>query len=194
MLKKDDLCFHLRSGLVGTSLQKTSNPRFRMAAVLVIIHYSHKIPHVIMIKRNQKLRAHRGEIAFPGGVFSNQDRSLNDTAIRETREELGLEFKERSIIGRLHSVRTLTSNYCIVPFVTVQDRILEPQILIDEVEKLIDAPLIDLLLTVQIDLEHRNASHDALYRFTHGNEIIWGATARVLKQLYDCLPLDQIKR
>jgi 8-oxo-dGTP pyrophosphatase MutT (NUDIX family) len=171
MLKKDD----------------TRNPRFRMAAVLVIIHYAHRIPYIIMTKRNQELRAHSSEIAFPGGMFSKQDKSLKDTAIRETREEIGLDFEERSIIGRLHSVRTLTSNYCIIPFVTVQERISEPQILIDEVEKLIDAPLIDLLLTAKIDLDHRNSSHDMLYRFTYGNEIIWGATARILKQLYDCL-------
>ena len=192
MLKKADICFHLQPGLVDKPLQKTSNPRFRMAAVLVIIHYTHRIPHVIMTKRNQQLRAHSGEIAFPGGVFSKQDRSLKDTAIRETREELGLDFKEGSIIGRLHSVRTLTWNYCVVPFVTVQDRISEPQILIDEVEKLIDAPLIDLLLTAKIDLEHRNASHDKLYRFTYGNEIIWGATAKILKQVYDRLPMDHV--
>jgi ADP-ribose pyrophosphatase YjhB (NUDIX family) len=64
---------------------------------------------------------HKGEIAFPGGEFSKQDKSLSDTATRETREEIGLIIKHKDILGSLQSVRTLTSNFCIIPFVTGQD-------------------------------------------------------------------------
>jgi len=158
-----------------------------MAAVLLIIHYSQTSPRIVLTKRNSTLKKHKGEIAFPGGAFSKQDKSLYDTATRETREEIGLIIEQKDILGSLQSVRTLTSNFFIIPFVTIQERILEPQILINEVQEVIDAPLFDLLDTQKIDLEHQAMSTKSLYEFTFGNEVIWGATARILKELHDCL-------
>jgi 8-oxo-dGTP pyrophosphatase MutT (NUDIX family) len=131
---------------------------------------------------------HKGEIAFPGGAFSEQDKSLHETAIRETREEIGVIIKQTDILGSLQLVRTLTSNFNIIPFVTLQEKILETRILSNEVQRIVDAPLFDLLDTLEIDRVHP-MSRENLYRFTYENEIIWGATARILKQLYDCLTL-----
>ncbi|HET7147563.1 MAG TPA: CoA pyrophosphatase [Candidatus Nitrosopolaris sp.] len=158
-----------------------------MSAVLVIIHYNQSSPRILLTKRNSTLKTHKGEIAFPGGAFSNQDLSLYDTAARETREEIGLIIEQKDILGSLQSVRTLTSNFIIIPFVTIQERIVEPQILINEVEALIDAPLFDLLSTQKIDSEHQAMSTKDLYEFRYEDEVIWGATARILKELHDCL-------
>jgi hypothetical protein len=91
----------------------------------------------------------------------------------------------------LQLVRTLTSNFHIIPFVTLQDKIFETRILINEVQRIIDAPFFDLLYTLKIDLGHQTMSTESLYRFNYENEIIWGATARILKQLYDCLTLKR---
>lgn len=187
MLNKEDLNFSLRQILSQWPSQLTSSPPLRMAAVLVIIHYAQSSPRILLTKRNSTLKTHKGEIAFPGGTFSKQDKSLCDTATRETREEIGLIIEQKDILGSLQSVRTLTSNFVIIPFVTVQERILEPQILISEVQEVIDAPLFDLLDTQKIDLEHQAMSTKSLYEFTYGNEVIWGATARILKELHDCL-------
>ena len=187
MLNKEDLNFSLRQILSQWPSQLTSSPPLRMAAVLVIIHYAQSSPRILLTKRNSTLKTHKGEIAFPGGAFSKQDKSFCDTATRETREEIGLIIEQKDILGSLQSVRTLTSNFVIIPFVTVQERILEPQILISEVQEVIDAPLFDLLDTQKIDLEHQAMSTKSLYEFTYGNEVIWGATARILKELHDCL-------
>lgn len=186
-LNKYNLNFSLKPILSEWPWHLTSIPPYRMASVLVIIHYTNASPHILLTKRNPVLKTHKGEIAFPGGAFSKQDKSLCETAIRETREEIGVIIKQKDILGNLQSVRTLTSNFYIVPFVTLQDKILETQILISEVQKVIDAPLFDLLHTIKIDLEHRDMSTISLYKFTYEDEIIWGATARILKQLYDCL-------
>jgi 8-oxo-dGTP pyrophosphatase MutT (NUDIX family) len=158
-----------------------------MAAVLVIIHFTRTSPRILLTKRNSALKMHKGEISFPGGAFSKKDKSLYDTAIRETREEIGLIIERKDVLGSLQSVRTLTSNFCIVPFVTLQDKILEPQILINEVQEVVDAPFFDLLDTLKIDLDHQALSTSSLYKFTYGNEVIWGATAKIIKQLHDCL-------
>jgi 8-oxo-dGTP pyrophosphatase MutT (NUDIX family) len=160
---------------------------FRVAAVLVIIHYGKIIPHIILTKRSSNLRSHANEISFPGGKYVKEDKSLIETAIRETKEEIGIDIMRRDIIGRLERVKTLTSNFIIMPFVTLQDRISEPKIYVDEIEKVIDVPLMEVLETIAPDIDHYNLSVTEVYKFTYENEVIWGATARILKQLYDCL-------
>jgi 8-oxo-dGTP pyrophosphatase MutT (NUDIX family) len=168
-------------------LHMTYLPPLKMAAVLVIIHYTKLSPRILLTKRNSTLKMHKGEMAFPGGQFSKPDRSLYDTAARETREEIGVIIEQKDILGSLQSVQTLTSNFCIVPFVTLQEKIPEPQTLINEVQETIDVPLFDLLETLEIDREHQALSTNRLYKFNYRNEVIWGATARIIKQLHDCL-------
>jgi 8-oxo-dGTP pyrophosphatase MutT (NUDIX family) len=128
-----------------------SIPFRRLAAVLVIIHYNdndeknnnNKIPHILLTKRSSTITAHANEVSFPGGSFDKaSDASLADTAIRETKEEIDLHFQKSDLIGHLPVVRTLTSNFIIYPFVTLQDKTLIPTILTDEVQDIIDAPLL----------------------------------------------------
>ena len=189
MLNKDALNITLQPILSKQEPYFTCIGTLRIAAVLVIIHYTNGSPYILLTKRNSTLKMHKGEIAFPGGAFSEQDKSLRVTAIRETREEIGLIIKQKDILGSLQVVRTLTSNFNIIPFVTLQKKIVETRILINEVQRIVDAPFFDLLNTLEIDLGHPTMSKESLYRFTYENEIIWGATARILKQLYDCLTL-----
>jgi 8-oxo-dGTP pyrophosphatase MutT (NUDIX family) len=166
-----------------------------LAAVLVIIHYNNKHnkegPHILLTKRSSRLRSHSSEISFPGGKHIKDDRSLDDTAIRETKEELGLYIRPSDIIGRLKIVKTLTSNFIIVPYVTLQDKLPRPIIFADEVEKVLDVPLLEILSTMSSDTDHHHLSIKEVYKFTYGNEVVWGATARILKQLYDCLFQDR---
>jgi 8-oxo-dGTP pyrophosphatase MutT (NUDIX family) len=188
-----------------------SVPFRRVAAVLVIIHYNddnnennnennidennhdNKIPHILLTKRSSTITAHANEVSFPGGSFDKaSDASLADTAIRETKEEINLHFQKSDLIGHLPVVRTLTSNFIIYPFVTLQDKTLIPTILTDEVQDIIDAPLLETLQTMDKDnyyhhQHHHDSSLEDVYKFTYRSEIIWGATARILKQLYDCL-------
>jgi 8-oxo-dGTP pyrophosphatase MutT (NUDIX family) len=175
-----------------------SIPFRRLAAVLVIIHYNdndeknnNKIPHILLTKRSSTITAHANEVSFPGGSFDKaSDASLADTAIRETKEEIDLHFQKSDLIGHLPVVRTLTSNFIIYPFVTLQDKTLIPTILTDEVQDIIDAPLLETLQTMDKDnyyCYNHNSSLEDVYKFSYRSEIIWGATARILKQLYDCL-------
>jgi 8-oxo-dGTP pyrophosphatase MutT (NUDIX family) len=160
----------------------------RTAAVLIIIHSKNHIPHIILTRRSSMLRSHSGEISFPGGQYSpEEDLDLLDTALRETKEELGLGFRPENIQGRLNSVNTLTSNFTIVPFITLRKRIPEPSIFTNEVECIVDIPLQPTLATYQPDFEHYHISRQDVYKFMYRGVVIWGATARILKQLYACL-------
>jgi 8-oxo-dGTP pyrophosphatase MutT (NUDIX family) len=160
------------------------------AAILVIIHCKDATPHTLLTKRSSQVRSHTGEISFPGGTYSNMfDSDLLDTALRETREEVGLYFRAEDILGRLETVHTLTSNFTIVPFITLQTKIPEPKIFTNEVESIIDVPLQETLATCQPDLDHYHISQKEVYKFIHQETVIWGATARILKQLHNYLKL-----
>ena len=124
----------------------------RTAAVLIILHSKNHIPHIILTKRSSMLNSHSGEISFPGGQYSpEEDLDLLDTALRETKEEVGLRFRPENIQGRLNSVNTLTSNFTIVPFITLRQRLPEPNLFINEVECIEDIPLLPTLATYQPD-------------------------------------------
>jgi 8-oxo-dGTP pyrophosphatase MutT (NUDIX family) len=152
----------------------------------VIIHYHGDSPYIFLTKRSTSLRTHRGEISFPGGRFVEQDRNLLSTALRETEEEIGISFKPEQVIGSLRSVRTMTSNHFIVPFLTIQQSLPEHRLAPSEVEAVVDAPLIETLKTIAPDVEHYRLSKQAV-KFTYDGNMIWGATARIMNQLYDLL-------
>ena len=159
------------------------------AAVLIIIHFRDEIlmPRFILTRRSANLKTHKREISFPGGRLSREDDGdLLRTALRETKEEIGLQFSRQDILGALRPVNTMTSNHFIVPFVTVQDNLAEHKLSAEEVEQIIDAPLLETLQSMASDLAHRSLGKDA-WKFVHDGSIIWGATARILKQLYDAL-------
>ncbi len=130
------------------------------------------------------MKNHAGEISFPGGIFMDKDVEMLVTALREISEEIGIKLKREQIIGYLDTERTLTSSYIIYPYVALMDSL--PKIIHTnyEVEKILDAPLIPLLKSRESDLNRqRQYSDPHLPKFTYKNEVIWGATARILDQL-----------
>jgi 8-oxo-dGTP pyrophosphatase MutT (NUDIX family) len=187
-LRKIDILSLLTPAVSGQAHLPDKEPAATPSAVLVIIHYHDNFdkPRIFLTKRSANLKTHRGEISFPGGTFVNEDVTLLSTALRETEEEIGISFRPEQVIGSLRPVRTMTSNHFIVPFVTVQENIREHRISPVEVEALFDAPLLETLETIEPDIEHYGLASDA-YRFSYNGNIIWGATARIMKQLYDLL-------
>jgi len=158
--------------------------RFKFAAVMIPIHFTNGNPNVILIKRTKLVKNHAGEISFPGGIFMDKDVEMLVTALREISEEIGIKLKREQIIGYLDTERTLTSSYIIYPYVALMDSL--PKIINTnyEVEKILDAPLIPLLKSRESDLNRqRQYSDPHLPKFTFKNEVIWGATARILDQL-----------
>jgi len=186
LLRKEEILSLLRPALADRPYLPADAASATPAAVLVIIHYHNSRPHVFLTKRSSTLKSHRGEISFPGGRFVESDGTLLATALRETEEEVGIAFTPDQVAGSLRAVRTMTSNHFIVPFVTIQDMLPRHRIAAGEVEAVIDAPLIETLKSIEPDTEHYRLAKDA-FKFTHGSNVIWGATARILKQMHDLL-------
>jgi len=158
--------------------------RYRLASVLVVIYG--KEPIVVMTEKPKHMKFHAGEISFPGGKLDNNDSDLLETALRETSEEIGLTITRDQVIGQLEPVITLNSGFLILPFVSVIDKI--PTLAANaEVEKIFHIPLEPFLKTMAND---PNPSHNIIqemYTFEYQNQIVWGASARILKQLQNQL-------
>ncbi len=155
-------------------------PKTKLAAVMIIIYETE--PTIIMTARPKTMNHHAGEISFPGGRWHQEDRDLLVTAIRETREEIGIDIARDQVIGQLKPVTTLNSGFTIAPFITIWDKIppLTPN---SEIESILRIPLIPLLKTIEDDKDPTHKSIQEMYTFTFQNHLIWGASARMLKQM-----------
>ena len=108
--------------------------------------------------------------------------TTQQTAIRETKEETGITISRKQIIGQLKPVTTLDSGFTILPFVCILNEIneLTPN---SEVEEFLKIPLVSFLQTLTNDLDPEHNSIHEMYVLTFENNIIWGASARMLKQI-----------
>jgi len=135
-----------------------------------------------MTKKANTLKVHAGEIAFPGGKWCEKDQDLLETAIRETKEELCLEVSKEHVIGQLDSVITLNSKYRITPFIAILDTV--PSLTANsEVESILHIPLALFLNTMDEDVLPEHRSIKEMYTFTFEKHNVWGASARMLKQI-----------
>jgi 8-oxo-dGTP pyrophosphatase MutT (NUDIX family) len=159
----------------------------KQSGVLVIIHFNHEYtPTIIFTKRSSNLRNHAGEISFPGGRVSDQDHSMIETALRETYEEIGLSIQKEKIIGSLAPTNTYTTKILIYPFIVILSKISIPFKPNEEVEQVIEIPLEVLRNKITIDEEH-SSSDNKMFKFNVDGYLIWGATARILKNLLDLI-------
>ncbi|HJM25136.1 MAG TPA: CoA pyrophosphatase [Nitrosopumilus sp.] len=154
--------------------------KYRLASVLVIIYGDD--PIVVMTEKPKHLKFHAGEISFPGGKFDDSDDDLLETALRETSEEIGITITRDQVIGQLDSVITLNSGFLIFPFVAVLEKI-PPLSANAEVEKIFHIPLNSFLKTVVKDPDPTHNIIQEMFTFEYQNQIVWGASARILKQI-----------
>lgn len=158
--------------------------KYRLASILVVIYGEE--PIVIMTEKPKHMKFHAGEISFPGGKLDANDSDLLQTALRETSEEIGLTISKEQVIGQLEPVITLNSGFLILPFVSVVDKI--PKLSANcEVEKIFHIPLEPFLKTEKRDPDPSHNLIQEMYTFEYQNQIVWGASARILKQIQDCL-------
>jgi 8-oxo-dGTP pyrophosphatase MutT (NUDIX family) len=179
----DDLKSTLSSPI---SPKLESDEKYRLASVLVVIYGEN--PIVVMTEKPKHMKFHAGEISFPGGKFDANDSDLLETALRETSEEIGLTITRDQVIGQLESVITLNSGFLIAPFVSVIDEI-PPLSANSEVEQIFHIPLESFLKTMAPDPDPSHNIIQEMYTFEYQNQIVWGASARILKQIQNSFVL-----
>lgn len=154
------------------------------AAVMALLYPHREQLHLVFMKRNAYDGPHSAQVSFPGGAREAGDQSLAETALRETREELGIREHIR-ILGAFTPLHIPVSNFMVHPFVgwTGKRPAFQPDA--SEVQYLIESPLNDLLHPTAVAhdyWEHHGRSIRAPY-YKVKEEKIWGATAMMLCEL-----------
>jgi 8-oxo-dGTP pyrophosphatase MutT (NUDIX family) len=164
--------------------------RVRQSAVLFILHPNEKGElSTYFIQRPSTMRSHAGQIGFPGGKFELSDPSFEYTAIRECKEEIGIQPGLVQVIGRLTSLYIPVSHFLIHPVVATLKA--EPSIELskDEVADFFQIPIAEFLKpesrsTKQIETVTGSLEVPC---FKIDNRIIWGATAMIISEFIDLI-------
>ena len=158
---------------------------FKPAAVLVPIHERAGEHYLTLIERAATLRSHGGEISFPGGNVTAEDKDTLAAALRECEEEIGIDPAKVQIIGQLDEV-TVASGYLVTPFVGIVMSPFQMSPNKEEVSSVISVPVSALLHPNCFTTELRgDIRPHIIYHFRYEGLDIWGATARILKQLLE---------
>jgi 8-oxo-dGTP pyrophosphatase MutT (NUDIX family) len=156
----------------------------RESAVLVPLFVRGGEPHVLFTKRPETLRAHPGQISFPGGSRDAEDASLLHTALREMQEELGVSPQVVQVLGTLDEIPT-TTGYRILPFVGAIPHDVRYVPNVAEIALVIEVSFSHLLAPSRWRTEKRTwmGREVDIHSFDFGEHVIWGATARILHNL-----------
>lgn len=157
------------------------------AAVLFPI-VLHDQPTVLLTQRTAHLRDHPGQISFPGGRVEPEDPSPIHTALREAQEEIGLPAEQVEVVGYLPEYRTGTG-FRVIPVVAF---VRPPVVAVPdpfEVADVFEVPLTFLLdpLNHQRQSMHYRGRQREFYAMPYGERFIWGATAGMIRSLYERL-------
>jgi 8-oxo-dGTP pyrophosphatase MutT (NUDIX family) len=189
---------HINIGAVKEELEQMLSQREKQyiniasrkpSAVLIPIYQKRGHYYIIFIRRTETVKTHKGQISFPGGARDVNDRTLLHTAIRESREEIGLYMKDIEVIGELDDEITTTSNYVVTPFVAMIPWPYRFKKNEDEVAEIMEVPIKVLLEKgcLKSNNETLNGKPIDSYTYYYQGKVIWGATARILKKLLDII-------
>jgi len=158
------------------------------AAVLVALIERPDGLTTLFTQRTNNLANHPGQISFPGGHADPVDASLEDTALREAWEEVGLERELVRIVGRLDQYRTRTG-FAVTPVVGLIKPPIKTCADPYEVAEIFEVPLVFLMDTAnhkRHSCDYQGASRH-FYAISYNNRFIWGATAGMLINMFDIL-------
>ena len=152
-----------------------------VAAVLVPIVAHAGGLTVLFTKRTPHLKAHSGQVSFPGGRAEPEDPSLEYTALREAQEEIGLPMDRVEVLARLPEYLTRTG-FRVTPVVGVLTPPLELVPDAREVDEVFEVPLAFILDPANHRRESRQIGERlaSYYVIEHHGRVIWGATAGML--------------
>lgn len=170
--------------------QKENIKNAKQAAVLALLYpCENNITHLVLILRKTYKGVHSAQVGFPGGKVEETDVNLEQTALREAHEEVGVNPNTISVLKQLTSVYIPPSNYNVQPFLGVTD--ITPTFIKEEeeVEDILEIRLSDFL-------DDKNVTTKAIKKgeqiinvpaFDLGEHLVWGATAMMLNEIKQLL-------
>jgi 8-oxo-dGTP pyrophosphatase MutT (NUDIX family) len=162
------------------------NPGHVKSAVMIVLWPEYGSIRCLLIRRPVYPGVHSGQVAFPGGKYEKEDGDLLRTAIRETKEEIGVTVSESEVAGALSPLYIPVSNYLVYPFVSVLN--VRPSVVPNEkeVERVLDFELKRLSGKEQVkekDMQIREGKSVKVPYYEVDDFVIWGATAMIISEL-----------
>ncbi len=162
-------------------------PRLRPAAVLIPIVIGPAGPSLLLTRRAETLRRQPGDISFPGGAVDPSDETPLAAALRESREEVGLDSEAVTLLGQMDERGTVTG-FRITPFVGA---ILGPYVFKPnhEVGELLKVPIATLSDPAALSVETRRV-HGLprdVYHYRYREHDIWGITGQLVKDFLELI-------
>ena len=148
--------------------------------------------HLVLIVRNAYNGVHSSQIAFPGGKYEISDVNFEETALRETEEEVGVSSEKIEIVKHFTPMYIPPSNFLVHPFLGIAKEELSFFPDIREVADIIELPLSVFLndeIIIETTLSTSYAANVLVPAFNIQNHIVWGATAMILSELREVLKI-----
>jgi 8-oxo-dGTP pyrophosphatase MutT (NUDIX family) len=169
---------------------KIENPR--IAAVMMLFYPKEGKTHLVLIVRNAYKGVHSSQIAFPGGKYEITDADYQQTALRETHEEVGIAPENIEVIKQFTPMYIPPSNFLVHPFLGIsnQELLFYPDA--REVADIIELPLsvfLDDEIIIEAKLSTSYGDNIVVPAFNIQNHMVWGATAMILSELRDVLKI-----
>ena len=158
----------------------------RRAGVLVPLFVREGMLWVVFTRRTDTVAHHRGQISFPGGAEEPGDEDLSQTALRETEEELGVRPDDVKLLGKLSPMVTVTDFY-VEPYVAAipQPYVFTPAE--SEIAEVVEAPIGALTDPAIKETKLLPDREEPVLFYHYRDQVIWGATARMLAELLEAL-------
>ncbi len=164
------------------------NPR--EAAVLMLFYPKNGVTHLALIVRNTYPGVHSSQIGFPGGKVEIEDKDLEETALRETHEEVGIPSHKIQIVKPFSKVYIPPSNFLVSPFMGISHEELSFIPDFDEVKSVLELPLFSFLddnSITNVKMTTSYATDIEVPAFMVEKYIVWGATAMMMSELKEAV-------
>lgn len=171
---------------------KTKSKSTRKAGVMALFYpNANDETHLVLILRKTYKGVHSAQVGFPGGKYEDADKNdLQETAIRETEEEIGVSRTQFEVIKTISPIYIPPSNFIVHPFIGISNDYLEFYKQDEEVESIIEVKLSEFLCESNTITAKVPTSFDVevdVPAFNLNNQIVWGATAMILGEIKDLL-------
>lgn len=185
--EKTDFCGQMRRALKGLPDRGFRHESTGDAAVHIVLNSLGISTEILLTRRSLSVPTHKGEVAFPGGRKDLGDKSLLETALRETHEEVGISPGKCEVVGRMNDYLSIT-RWKVTPFVSFLTERCQLQIDPFEVDRAFWVPLQFFREnTPRVEKRLKLGRTSSVYFYDYEEEVIWGMTARILHDLFQVL-------
>ncbi|MCF8715028.1 CoA pyrophosphatase [Joostella atrarenae] len=175
----------IRTQLLKEENYKKKDPR-KAGVVCLFYPDEHLHTKLLLILRKTYNGVHSNQVGFPGGKVELSDKNIEETALRETWEEVGVSPKKIQLVKKMSEVYIPPSNFIVQPFIGIAESELQFVLQEDEVEDIIEVPFLDFMnddMLFEENLTTSYAKNIDVPAFKLNDYTVWGATAMMLSEV-----------